>query len=318
MTEFITITESAGQPRKVGKRWYVTIARPGKGSSGDYTEEVLKSTGPIAFPPGTKSYFGHTVTEKRDVRDQVGTFKEGAFWNEQEGELGGYLTPSPRYRAVLDEMVDEETGDSYVEASIHAAASKDPRGNVKALLPRRDNTVDLVAFAGLEGSGLKYQVESLFAAASAGVEEYEEENNMTFEITKELWESFTATQAALSAKFDTFVAESKVELQGKADAEALELAVEARVEEALTGYAEVETAIDAADIPAVVKESLKASARKGEDITENLAGAVAIVAETKKELAPAPKGPKRDTVVVVAESLDSGDKPKNFRVGRWS
>lgn len=315
--EITTITESAGQPRKVGKRWYVTIARPGKGATGTYSEEVLKNTGPVAFPAGTKSYFGHAPTEKRDARDQVGVFKQGAFWNEELGELGGYLTPFPRYKAVLDDMVDEDTGDSYVEASIHAAANKDSKGIVRELLPRRDNTVDLVAFAGLEGSGLKYQVESLFAAAAAEVEDNEEENDMTFEITKEQWETFTSTVSALDAKFDTFVTESKAEVQGVADQAAVDAAVDARVAEALAGIAEVEATIDAADIPTAVKESLKERARKGEDIADNLAGAVEIVAEAKKEAKPAPTTRNRGTVVVVDESANGESKP-NFRVGRWT
>ncbi len=55
-------------------------------------------------------------------------FKVGAFWNEEAGELGGYLTPFKRYAPILEDMVDEETGQSYVEASIRAAAHKDAKG----------------------------------------------------------------------------------------------------------------------------------------------------------------------------------------------
>ena len=309
MNEIITLTESAGQPTKLGNRWLVTIAKPGQGSTGTYTEEVLKNTGPIAFPPGTKAFFNHDP--KRDVRDMVGTYEEGAFWNDEVGELQAVLTPFPRYRMVLDEA------GKNVEASIHVSARKDHKtGYVKELLYDRSNTVDLVSFAGLEGSGLKYQVESLFAAAAAEVELNEKKENEVDEKVVLALESLTSKLEALSAKFDTFAVESKAEVQGVADEAAVEDAVKVRVEEALAGYAEVEKSINDADIPVTVKESLKTLARSGEDITETLEGAVSIVAEAKKEFAPDPKGTKRGTVVVVDESADS--KPKNFRVGRWS
>lgn len=309
MDELITLTESSGAPVKQGKRWLVTIARPGKGSTGTYSEAVLKESGPAAFPPKTKAFFTHDG--KRDPRDMVGTYKDGAFWNDEEGELQAYLTPFPRYQQVLD-----EAGDA-IEASIHSKARKDSKGFVKELVYDRSNTVDLVAFAGLEGSGLKQQVESLFAAAAADGEQVNEEENNKMD--EKEFQAFVSEFRAFVATFGTFVAESKLAAQGVADDAAVEAAVEARVAEALSGIAEVEAAIDAADIPVKVKESLKVAARKGEDITDNLAGAVEIVAEAKKEFTPTltdPKGKKSGTVVVVDESKD--ETPKNFRVGRWS
>lgn len=303
MNDIITLTESGGTPVKAGSRWLVTIARPGKGSTGVYSEEVLKTTGPVAFPPGTKAFFNHDA--KRDVRDMVGTYKEGAFWNDEAGELQAYLTPFPRFASVLD-----EAGEA-IEASIHSAARKDAKNNVKELVFDRSNTVDLVAFAGLQGSGLKHQVESLFATAAADGEQVrKEENNVELE---KLVEALTSKLETLSAKFDTFVAESKTAAQGVADEAAVEAAVEARVEEALDALADKEKAINDADIPAKVKESLVARARKGEDVAEALAGAVEIVAEAKKEFTPNPKGARRGTVVVAEESADS--EPKTFKPG---
>lgn len=307
MNDIITLLESAPAPKKVGKRWLVTVARPGQGSSGLYPEEVLKETGPLAIPAGTKAFFNHD--SKRDVRDMVGTYKDGAFWNDEAGELQAYLTPYPRYADVLDQASTD------IEASIHVAAIKDSRGTVRELVYDRSNTVDLVAFAGLEGSGLKYQVESLFAGAAALGEDGKENKSMT-DITKEEFDAFRAEVTAFAAKFDTFVAESKTAIKGEADAEAVETAVEARVEEALSAYADVEKAIDDADILAVQKVSLKEAARKGADITADLAAAVEFVAEARKELKPDVKVRNRGNVVVVDEDLS--DAPKNFTPGRWS
>jgi hypothetical protein len=303
-----TVSEAAGvTPVKKGKRWLMTIAKPGQGQMGIYPEEVLKENGPTAFPDGTKSYFTH---EKRDPRDQVGTIS-GVFWNEEEGELQGYLTPFPRYAQVLDEAKDD------VEASMHVASRKDKRTNiVKELVYHRANTVDLVGFGGLEGSGLKFQVESLFAAAAAEDENGKEEENM--EITKEMWDGLKSDIAGIVSKFDTFVSESHAELQGKADEDAVNALVETRVEEALQSYTEVEKSIDDADIFDFQKESLKADARLGKDITDDLKSAVEIATKARAEVKPDPKPRARGNVVVVEESLDSTPKTKSFKPGKWS
>ena len=309
--ETVILNEAAGAPVKQGKRWYVTVARPGTGSNGKYSEDVLRETGPVAVPKGTKSFFKHAKSEDRDPRDQVGVFKDGAFWNEEENELGAYLTPFPRYANVL-----EEAGDS-IEASIHVAAIKDARtGNVKELIYNRGNTVDLVAFGGLEGSGLKFQVESLFEAAAADYEiDKKKENNV--DITKEMWDAQSGLITTLATKFDTFVAESKQEIKGAVDEAALEAAVETRVEEALASYAETVKAIDAADILTVQKEALKADAAKGKDVTSALTDAVSFVAEAKKELTPDVNTRTRASVVVVEESLKT-ETAQTYRPGRWS
>jgi hypothetical protein len=302
-----TLSESTVAPRKVGGRWLVTIARPGKGASGTYSEDALRNSGPAAFPPKTKSFFNHDT--KRDVRDMVGTFPDGAFWNEEEGELQGFLKPFPRYETILDEAGEN------VEASIHVQAMKDSAGNIRSLLPNRGNTVDLVSFAGLEGSGLKYQVESLFAAAA--VEAQKEGNKV--EIEKAI-EGVQSDITALTTEFRTFVAEARAELKGEADEAAVEAIVVTRVSEALAAYAVQEAAIDAAGLLPKQAAALKARVLKGENVEEALAEAVAFVEEARKEYTPAQPAPyagRRGTVVVADESANSA-APASYLVGRWS
>lgn len=308
------VQESVGSPEKVGSRWLVTVARPGKGATGTYTEEALKNTGPNAIPPGTKAFFKHALPQDRDPRDQVGVYEEGAFWNAEKGELQAILTPFPRYAQVL-----EEAGKN-VEASIRVAARK-RRGTdiVEEFVFSRENTVDLVSFGGLEGSGLQYQVESLFTAALADSEQDRKNKENSVEITPEMIVAQTAALTALSERLETFVEESLRERQAAVDTAALELAVETAVEERFANYAAQEQTIDAASILTVQKESLKARARKGEDITSDLAEAVSFVEEAKKELIPSndnrnPRG--RGNVVVVEESLKN--ETPNFKVGPWA
>jgi hypothetical protein len=168
----------------------------------------------------------------------------------------------------------------------------------------RANKVDLVGFGGLEGSGVKFQVESLFAAAAADGEDERKEENM--EITKEMWDGLVAQNSTLASKFDSFVSERLVEKQGQADADAVAAAVAVQVEEALTAYAEKETAINAALIPTVQKEALKVKARLGADIAKELADAVSFTAESLKEFGRAKVDPS-GKVVVMEESLQDSD-----------
>ena len=155
------IESVAANPVKKGSRWLVCLAKPGQGSSGFYSEEVLRETGPIAFPPKTKAYFGHNPPEKRDPRDQLGTYPDGAFWNEESGELQAYLQPYKRWQPVIEEM------GSDLELSIYAAGNKDDAGNVVELLADRVNSIDAVGYGGLVGSAVKEQVESLVESARA-------------------------------------------------------------------------------------------------------------------------------------------------------
>lgn len=306
MENIVTISEGFGGPKKVNGRWLVTIARPGTGTSGTYSEVALRESGPAAFPPGTKSFFNHDP--KRDVRDMVGTFPEGAFWNEEQGELQGFLEPFPRYASVI-----EEAG-SNIEASIRAKALKDVAGNVRSLLYDRANTVDLVAFAGLEGSRIQYQVESLFAAAAA--EWKKEGNNVDIE---EAIKANTAAITELATQFQSFVAESRAVVKGEADDAAVAAAAAALVAEALTAYQEKDAAIEAAGLLPKQAAALKARALAGEDIEEALAEAKDIVEEARAALTPAPVDPyaaRRGNVVVVNES--NGEKAKDLTIGRWS
>ena len=302
--DLIEVSEAAPAPKKVGRRWLVTIARPGAGSRGTYPAEVLKETGPAAFPPGTKAFFNHDPN--RDVRDMVGTYPEGAFWNDEAEELQAYLKPFARFESVLD-----EAGEA-IEASIHAMARKDHRGVVRELVYHRGNTVDLVAFAGLEGSGLKFQVESLFAGAAALSEEGKEKN---MEITEKQWNDLVSTVDEVKTAFVNFVSESKQEAQGKADAEAVSEAAQEIVAEAIANYRTAEKAIDDAKLPVKVAESLKERAAKGEDITADLAAITEVVNETLSSVSI--KTISRGNVVVVDES-HSPNTPKTFTPGRWS
>jgi len=54
------LKESAASKLTVaGNRWKATLAVAGQGSSGFYSEEVLREFGPQALAPGSHAYAGH-------------------------------------------------------------------------------------------------------------------------------------------------------------------------------------------------------------------------------------------------------------------
>jgi hypothetical protein len=146
---------------KAGKRWRGVLAVPGKGSSGLYSEAVLREYGPKALAPGAKAFLEHDPT--RPVKDMIGVYPDGAFYEEGVG-LVGDLEVFPHW-ADFVEAVGPHAG-----LSIYMMGESDAEGNITSLLPDRQNGVDMVSYPGLEGSGL---VEKLYEAAKASADNAE-------------------------------------------------------------------------------------------------------------------------------------------------
>jgi hypothetical protein len=143
------IVESSAKLAKAGSRWKAVLITPGKGSSGIYSEEMLRSTGPSAFPAGTHSYIDHSEDGRRKRARSVRRSGRGCEYEEGVG-LVGVLEVMPHY-AEFANAVAPHTG-----LSISAAAekSKDANGEIiiESLIPNRMNSVDLVSYAGRGGA----------------------------------------------------------------------------------------------------------------------------------------------------------------------
>jgi hypothetical protein len=145
---------------RVGKRWRAVLAVPGEGSSGIYSEDVLKEFGPSALAPGAKAFIGHD--DSRSPKDMIGVYPDGAEYVDGVG-LVGELEVFPHW-ADFVEHVGPHAG-----LSIYMMGEVDAEGRVTKLLPDKMNGVDLVSYPGLEGSGL---VEKLYEEAKRKVLEY--------------------------------------------------------------------------------------------------------------------------------------------------
>lgn len=157
-------TESAVAPIKTeGGNWRAVLITPGKGSSGIYTESMLKEHGPIAFPKGTHSYIDHPVKEGevRSPKNLMGVLAEDAHYEEGVG-LVAELQVMPHWKEFV-EAVAPHTGLS-IYAMGDGSYNADGELVVESLTPHIQNSVDLVSYAGRPGSGL---AEKLYESAIA-------------------------------------------------------------------------------------------------------------------------------------------------------
>jgi hypothetical protein len=157
-------TESAVAPTKTKSgNWRAVLITPGKGSSGFYSESMLKEHGPVAFPKGTHSYIDHPTREGevRSPKNLMGVLAEDAYYEEGVG-LVAELQVMPHWKEFV-EAVAPHTG-----LSIYAMGDGqvDENGElvVESLIPNVQNSVDLVSYAGRPGSGL---AEKLYESAIA-------------------------------------------------------------------------------------------------------------------------------------------------------
>lgn len=213
----VNFVESASAPVKSGKRWLVTIGKPGQGQTAYFTPELWENYGPIAFPPGTASYWKHANPEDRDPRDRLGTFVE-TFWNAEEQKFQGYLEPRPSWEKVLEEVAD-------LNFSIMCGGEKDEEGVALSLKYHRANSIDAVAVSGIEGAKLEMLVESARAdftpepvTESAG----EKETKMDKELADAFAKQTSILESILGMLNDKAASEAQVEADQTAISEALE------------------------------------------------------------------------------------------------
>lgn len=279
MSNPVVLTESTKTPfKRSGKRWRVVIAKPGVGTSGKYSAQMLEKYGSAALAPGAKAFFDHDP--KRSIKDMVGTYPDGAFWDADQQELVAELQPFKHWQEVIDEI------GPHAEASIYMMGEKDDDDNVISLIPHRTNGVDLVGYGGLEGSGLKEQVENLIEAAhtasskpgSEASGQDNKEGNMT---DKETQDAIKASVNEALAPVFAFISESQAaktdEIQGKADADAVKVAVA----EAVSVYKEKDKLITDAKLLPSQAESIREAALAGADVVPLIEAAKKILDEAK-------------------------------------
>lgn len=251
MTTQLAIRESVTEaPVKKGNRWRVIVARPGKGSSGTYSEEMFRRDAHKLIAPGGQAFINHD--DSRNPKDMLGVYPEGSFWSEEDMAVVSELDVFSHWKEFVEEV------GPHCGVSLYALGESDEDGNVTAIIEDRLNGADLVARPGLVGSGL---AEKLYESAIAGSEKpsvtaAQEERKL------EMDEKDREAIAALTTAVQALVTDKQAAQAEAAQADADEKVVEER----LDAYDAAVEAIEAAELPADAAKSLRAEARKGVDV----------------------------------------------------
>lgn len=294
MTQKLLIEKSAAAPVKSGNRWRAVLATPGQGSSGFYSESVLREYGPAALAPGAKAFVEHDPARK--VRDMIGTYPDGARYEEGVG-LVGELEVFPHWAEFVDAV------GPHAGLSIYMLGEADKDGNVIKLTPDVQNGVDLVSFPGLGGSGL---AEKLYESAKASAQA---ENGSASAVTdakkKEAKAMDEATKAFIESLFSK-VDEKFVALESKVDSiVTLSEAVKDAAAEKVDALETVDKLIKSEVTEAGRKRVLE-SVKSGTALDDAIKTEAALRAEILAEADVTPAG-----------RVVEGSTVKNFQIEGW-
>ena len=258
----------------------VVLIRPGQGSSAYYTEDLIKTHAPTAFPKGTHVYLDHLKDgESRTPERLIGTLSEDTEIDDL-GQAVNYLRPLSKHREWVEEIRH------FVGLSI-SAKGEGRKGEVdgkevliaEALIPHVTNTVDIVSYAGAGGKFL----ESLLDDANDGDGQSNStqtdlsgvtKGNESMTITAEQATALIESVAALDAKIDAVAAE-------RISAEESQTEADARIASAI----EATRLVENAEIADSYKEELRGAIAAGNyDVKELIEKRAADEATLREEL----------------------------------
>jgi hypothetical protein len=277
MTSLLVESTAVPVPTEKEGRWRAVLLTPGKGSSGTYSEAVLREYGSVALKKGSKSFVTHNRTEngEPDPFSMWGFLAEDAVYEEGVG-LVGEIEVLPSWREKIAEVAP------HTALSIYVMGESDKDGNVTALLEDVQNGVDLVVYPGRPGSGL---VEKLYesmktsadeaenGAAPAGRRTEEKESSMDIE---EIGKKVDALAESVSA----FIAQATPLLENLKPAETPDEVDIATV---------VESVVDA-NLPKGSRKVVLEAIKNGGAIEDAIKEEKARVDEIRKELSESVKG----------------------------
>lgn len=254
--------------------WKVRVISEGKGSSGTYTASLLENhhsafNEVLSFKNHPTGWDGPQARDFTMITGQV----VGETWVEKDERgltaiYANYL-PDPDYRDKLERYKDKLGLSIYIEGSGY----EDENGEfiVDWFNPEDPfASLDVVIAPGARGKFLEsarqaYESVDADAKKSTVTSAGEEKEIKLDEKDREKLDALVAAVATMVADKEQATAEAA---QVTADAEAGRNAVEA--------YDAAVTAIDKAELPEAVVESLRAQAKEGVDVTPLIAQAVAM------------------------------------------
>lgn len=309
-TRDIRLSESA-KLQRTGAIWEAVLITPGTGSSGEYTDELLEAAAQTkAFPAGTKLWFKHPEWrgQQRDKRDQWGVLAEDARW-----EPGVGLVANVKILAHWVDVVESLAAEGQADLSIYAAAAvNEDTGELLAIIPSPQNSVDIVDYPGRPGSGLAQKIERARESYKPAATSAEEKETLMDEKEKREFAAAIVASVLESLKpVVDFVTNAKTAEEKAAQAQVDDQAIESAVSERFTSYEVAEQAVKDAKLFPKQEAALLADARKGIDVTGAIAEAKEIADEARTVLAEGAK-PDDETIFVIGESATKADASDDF------
>lgn len=264
------LSESTSVPTEtdVKGRWSAVFITPGRGSSGDWTEEVLERDGAHALKKGARCFITHQRQEngEADPFRMWGVLAEDARYEAGVG-LVGEIDVLKSWRERVEEVAP------HTALSVYLWVDTDEYGVVTRIYEDVENGVDLVSTPGRPGSALvqKMYESAKRASEKAAATSAEDKEEGSAAVTKDITDAIAALGAELGAKFEAVLASNKQELQAEVDADAI---AEAKKEARATYDAQATALAEAKVLPAA-ESRLKAALIAGEDITDRIAEAKA-------------------------------------------
>ena len=280
-------------PVRKGSRWRTIVATPGQGSSGYYSEEVLKRDAEKIISPGGQSFINHDMS--RNPKDLIGYFPEGSYWSEEDNAVVADLEVFSHWKDFVTEVAP------HVGMSIFALGEADSEGNVTAIIEDDLNGCDLVARPGLKGSKLDKLYESAVAGSGGKPSTtvvQENEGMMMDQEIKDAFKALTDQISALVAEKDATIA---AEAQAKVDTDA--------VAQALESYSAAVDAVEKAELLDVQRAEILEAAKRGEEVAPLIESAIK-VRDAAVEAARAKVAEEGGAGRILGESAD-------FKIGAW-
>lgn len=274
MSTRVLLTETTQEaPVQKGSKWRVVCARPGQGSSGYYSPDVLKEYAGVIVPAGAQSYIQHDPS--RNVKDMIGVFEEGGYWDEDEQAILADLKVFSHWKDFVAEV------GPHAGMSLYASGELDEDGNVTQFFENAYNGVDLVGRPGLEGSGIQELLES-----ARRVEEEETRVNAartrkeSMELEKKV-EELTETVKSLAESVKSLVSTKDAEAEQKAQVKADEAAIAEALETFGSRVAKIE---EATELSPLQRKSLMEQAKAGVDVEPLIEAQVAVAKELRESV----------------------------------
>lgn len=282
----VALVESAtlvGEAADSDGAWKVLIINEGKGSSGFYPAELLKThasafSNALSFKNHPTGWDGPESRDFTMIADRI----LGETWSEQnaDGRMGIYrrYLPDPEYADRIERYRKQLGLSIYIEG----AGDLNESGDFEVQWLNEADPYKSVDIVIAPGRGGKMAVESLRKMYSTQVEDQSgtesgQKNGEENEVDEKVLEALEA----LTTKIDTLV--SAQEAVAQQDADAVE--VEAEVSSAVEAYDAAIAAIDAAELQPAQVKVLRAEAKAGKDVAPLIEDAKALLKALEEDLA---------------------------------